>query len=76
MVEGGVVSIERQCSLWVKSVHSALRKRCPPRKRTFAVQLAMSAMGHKRTFMHAFLEPEDTARRHTSRSHNSRPPWA
>ena len=70
MVEGAV-SIERQCSLG-QSRHSARETMSAP-KRTFAVQLAMSAKGHKRTFIRTFLN-RDTARRHTSRSHASRPP--
>src|SRR5262249_38389515 len=36
--------------LWVKSRHSRRKKSCPlyPRKRTFAVQKRMSALGQKR----------------------------
>src|SRR5262249_18418505 len=37
--------------LWVKSRHLQRKKACPlyPRKRTYAVQLGMSARGQKRT---------------------------
>src|ERR1043166_1408797 len=37
--------------LWVISGHFAVQSSCPlyPRKQTCAVQLGMSAMGHKRT---------------------------
>jgi hypothetical protein len=41
-----------QCPLWVKSRHLQCANRCPlyPQKRTCAVQLAMSALGQKRTW--------------------------
>jgi SCO1/SenC len=40
-----------QCPLWVKGRHMQRKKSCPlcPRKRTCAMQLGMSAKGHKRT---------------------------
>src|SRR5215472_19230649 len=41
-----------QCPLWVISRHVHCKRPCPlyPRKRTCAVQLEMSALGHKQTF--------------------------
>jgi hypothetical protein len=40
------------CPLWVISGHMQCKRACPlyPQKRTCAVQLGMSALGHKRTF--------------------------
>jgi hypothetical protein len=44
-------TLRPQCPLWVTSGHFAMRERCPlyPRKRTFALQLEMSALGQKRS---------------------------
>jgi hypothetical protein len=51
---------EQQCPLWVKSGHVQCKRSCPLhiRKRTCAAQLAMSALGQKRT-----LRPIRSARR-------------
>jgi len=48
---GSARAWEGPCSLWVIIGHLHRNGPCPlyPRKRTCAVQLAMSAMGHKRT---------------------------
>jgi hypothetical protein len=42
-----------QRPLWVTSGHLRRNRRCPlyPQKRTYAVQLGMSALGHKQTFI-------------------------
>jgi len=45
----GLVERPGKCPLWVKSGHVRRKRRCPLYPQTCAVQLAMSATGHKRT---------------------------
>src|SRR5262249_12267911 len=53
---GGPIVAEAKCPLWIKSRHMECKTSCPlyPRKRTCALQLGMSAMGQKRTFIGPF----------------------
>src|SRR5262245_7861178 len=53
---GGPIVAEAKCPLWIKSRHMECKTSCPlyPRKRTCALQLGMSDMGQKRTFIGPF----------------------